>query len=103
MSKLITTPTMGETVKRLLRSQMAEKNVDYRELTARLEEFGVYQNVSTLRTKVATGTMGVQLFLYIQLALGVRRITIEQVRDIFEDALEDTESNTAEAPKYPES
>ena len=89
MAKLITTPTMAVTVKRLLRSQMAERDIEYKELARRLEDFGVYQNVSTLRTKVATGTMGVQLFLYIQLALGVKKISLEQVREIFEDAVDD--------------
>ena len=89
MSKLITTPTMGKTVKRLLRSQMAAKSIEYKELVKRLEDFGIHQNVSTLRTKISTGTMGVQLFLYIQLAMGVKQITLEQVRDIFEDALDD--------------
>ncbi len=88
MTKLITTPTMGQTVKRLIRSQMAAKNIGYKELVKRLEDFGVYQNASTLRTKISTGTMGVQLFLYIQLAMGVRQITLEQIRDIFEDALD---------------
>lgn len=89
MGKLITTPTMGKTVKRLIRSQMAAKSIEYKELVKRLEEFGVCQNVSTLRTKISTGTMGVQLFLYIQMAMGVKQITLEQVTDIFEDALED--------------
>ena len=96
MGKLITTPTMGKTVKRLIRSQMAAKSIEYKELVKRLEEFGVYQNVSTLRTKISTGTMGVQLFLYIQMAMGVKQITLEQVRDIFEDALDDTDGETSE-------
>lgn len=86
MAKLITTPTMAATVKRLLRSQMAEKDIEYKELARRLEDFGVYQNVSTLRTKVSTGTMGVQLFFYIQLAMGVKKISLDQVTEIFEDA-----------------
>ena len=99
MGKLITTPTMGKTVKRLIRSQMVAKSIEYKELVKRLEEFGVYQNVSTLRTKISTGTMGVQLFLYIQMAMGVKQITLEQVRDIFEDALDDDGGEApAEAP-----
>jgi hypothetical protein len=91
MAKLITTPTMGKTVKRLIRSQMAAKSIDYKELVKRLEEFDVYQNASTLRTKISTGTMGVQLFLYIQLAMGVKQITLDQVKDIFEDALDEVD------------
>ncbi len=89
MAKLITTPTMGETVKRLVRSQMAAKNIEYKELVKRLEDYGINQNVSTLRTKISTGTMGVQLFLYIQIAMGVKQITLEQVKELYEDALED--------------
>jgi hypothetical protein len=80
---------MGKTVKRLIRSQMAAKSIEYKELVKRLENFDIYQNDSTLRTKISTGTMGVQLFLYIQLAMGVKQITLEQVRDIFNDALDD--------------
>jgi len=96
MGKLITTPTMGKTVKRLIRSQMAAKSIEYKELVRRLEDFGIYQNVSTLRTKISTGTMGVQLFLYIQMAMGVKQITLEQVKDIFEDALDDFDGDVGD-------
>ncbi len=83
--KLLESPTMAITLKRLLRSQMVAKGVEYRDLALRLKELGVEQKEGTLRTKVNTGTMGAQLFLYIQLALGVKQLTAAQIEEILND------------------
>lgn len=76
---------MRETIRRLIRSQMAAKGVEYRELAARLAALGVTQNESNLRSKVTNGSLGAQLFIYIELALGVRNLALADVKEILED------------------
>ena len=83
--KLFDSPEMRETIRRVIRSQMAAKAVEYRELAARLEALGVHQSESNLRSKVNNGSLGAQLFLYVLLALGVRSLSMEQVSEILED------------------
>ena len=87
--KLFDSPAMRETIRRLLRSQMAAKGVEYRELARRLEALGVVQSETNLRSKVNNGSLGAQLFLYIQLALGARRIDLEAVAEILDDVESD--------------
>jgi hypothetical protein len=76
---------MRETIRRLIRSQMAAKGVEYRDLAQRLDALGISQSDSNLRSKVNNGSLGAQLFFYIELALGVRQIDLAQVREILDD------------------
>ncbi|MDH3282426.1 MAG: DUF6471 domain-containing protein [Gammaproteobacteria bacterium] len=78
-------PVMATAVRRLLRSQMAAKGIEYKDLANRLKELGVDQRESTLRSKINNGTLGAQLFVYIQLALGVRDLHLSQVNEILQD------------------
>ena len=59
-----------EGVRRLLRSQMLAKGIDYRCLAQRLTSFDVSLSPSTLRSKDNNGTLSKQLFLQIQIAPG---------------------------------
>ncbi len=83
--RLFDSPAMRETIRRLIRSQMAAKGVEYRDLAERLAALGVTQSDSNLRSKVNNGSLGAQLFLYIELALGVGQIDLAQVSEIYED------------------
>jgi hypothetical protein len=83
--RLFDSPAMRETIRRLIRSQMAAKGVEYRDLAKRLEALGVIQSDSNLRSKVNNGSLGAQLFLYIELALGVGQIDLKQVSEIYDD------------------
>ena len=85
-------PVMATTVRRLLRSQMAAKGIEYKDLAKRLKELGVDQRESTLRSKINNGTLGAQLFLYIQLALGVRDLHLSQVDEILQDVLRERDA-----------
>lgn len=89
--KLFDSPAMRETIRRLLRSQMAAKGVEYRELSRRLADLGVVQSETNLRSKVNNGSLGAQLFLYIQLALDTRRVDLETVGEILTDVERDLE------------
>ncbi|MEM1153027.1 MAG: DUF6471 domain-containing protein, partial [Pseudomonadota bacterium] len=82
--RMITTldsAAMGETLKRLLKSEMALKGVDYRALSARLAELGIHQSEANLRMKISRGTLGASLFVSIMLALGVRQIDMARVEE----------------------
>lgn len=85
-------PVMATAVRRLLRSQMAAKGIEYKDLAKRLKDLGVDQRESTLRSKINNGTLGAQLFLYIQLALGVRDLHLSQVDEILQDVLREREA-----------
>ena len=93
--KLFDSPQMRETIRRLIRSQMAAKGMEYRDLANRLAELGVVQSESNLRSKVNNGSLGAQLFLYIQLALGVRSLGMDQVREILEDVSAEREDSSS--------
>ena len=83
---------MRETIRRLIRSQMAAKGVEYRDLAERLEALGVIQSDSNLRSKVNNGSLGAQLFLYIELALGVGQIDLAQLSEIYQDVSANAET-----------
>lgn len=75
-------PEMKETIRRVIRAQMVESSVSYKQLTERLNELGVHQTESTLRSKVNNASMGAQLFLYIQMALNIEALDINHVADV---------------------
>ena len=54
---LFDSPEMRETIRRWLRSRMAYKGMEYKDLCARLAELGVVQNESNLRSKVNNGSI----------------------------------------------
>ncbi len=78
-------PALAETLKRLIRSQMILRGVDYNQLSAMLSEIGIEQSSGTLRTKVSTGTLGAQLLLAILIALDVKTMDMEQVGDVWRE------------------
>lgn len=67
------------------------QGVEYRELSRRLADLGVVQSETNLRSKVNNGSLGAQLFLYIQLALDTRRVDLETVGEILTDVERDLE------------
>ena len=90
--RLFDSPAMRETIRRLIRSQMAAKGVEYRDLAERLEALGVIQSDSNLRSKVNNGSLAAQLFLYIELALGVGQIDLVQLSEIYQDVSANAET-----------
>lgn len=79
------TPALRETLKRLIRSQMVLKGMEYKELSERLQVMGIEQKPGTLRTKITTGTLGGQLLIAILISIGMRTLDLEQVQDVIED------------------
>ena len=94
--KLFDSPTMRETIHRLLRSQMALKGVDYNGLSQRLSLLGVSQTATNLRSKINHGTLGAQLFIFIQFALNVDKLDIQVIREVFDDVDHDLKLQAVE-------
>ncbi len=84
-TRLFDSPQMRETIRRLIRSRMAYKGFEYRDLARALKALGVTQTESNLRSKVNNGALGAQLFVYILLALDVRALQMDSVREVLED------------------
>ena len=80
--KLFDSPAMRETIRRLIRSRMAYRGYEYKDLARRLHELGVEQSDSNLRSKVNNGSLGAQLFVYILMALDQRTFELDQVEEI---------------------
>lgn len=85
MAKLFDSPEMREAIRRIIRSRMAYKGFEYRDLCAALEALGVHQNESNLRSKVNNGSLGAQLFVYILMAMDMPALEMSQVTEILED------------------
>ena len=82
MAKLFDSPEMRETLRRLIRSRMAYKGFEYKDLCRELEALGVHQAESNLRSKVNNGSLGAQLLMYILLAMDTPALDMAQVREI---------------------
>lgn len=95
------TPALRETLKRLIRSQMVLKGMEYKELSERLEVIGIHQRPGTLRTKITTGTLGAQLLLAILIAIGMRTLDLEQVQDVIEDIENELAQDHSNNPATP--
>ena len=89
---------MRETIHRLLRSQMALKGIDYNGLSQRLKALGVSQTATNLRSKINHGTLGAQLFVFIQLALGIDALDLRQIQAIYKDVDQDLKLEDEEEP-----
>lgn len=82
MAKMFDSPDMRETLRRLIRSRMAYKGFEYKDLSRALAELGVEQHESNLRSKVNNGSLGAQLFVYILLAMETSQLELAQVQEI---------------------
>lgn len=85
MAKFFDSPEMRESIRRFIRARMAYKGYEYKDLTRRLNDLGVIQHESNLRSKVNNGSLGAQLFLYILLALDIEDLSMGDVRRLLDE------------------
>ena len=83
--KLFDSPQMREVLRRLIRSRMAYKGYEYKDLSRELARLGVQQTESNLRSKVNNGSLGAQLFMYILLAMDTPSLDMQQVQEMLVD------------------
>ena len=84
--KMFDSPPMRETLRRLIRAEMAYKGFEYKDLSAALEALGVHQSDTNLRSKINNGSLGAQLLIYILMALEVRELSLAKVAEVLRDA-----------------
>ena len=90
---LFDSPEMRETIRRWLRSRMAYKGMEYKDLCARLADLGVVQNESNLRSKINNGSLGAQMFVYLLLAMDTKSLELSEIREILGDVRVDASDN----------
>ena len=61
----------------LLKSEMAKRNLGYRDLEARLRTLGVEDNEKNLSTKISRGRFTAAFFLQAMQAMGARVIRLD--------------------------
>ena len=66
----------GRNAFRILRVEMARRQMNYADLTERLAENGWTENERSLRNKVARGTFSAEFFLACLKAIGVNSIDV---------------------------
>ena len=96
MAKFFDSPPMREALRRYIRSRMAYKGFEYKDLSRALEALGVEQHESNLRSKINNGSLGAQLLVYILLALDTRQLELAQIEEILAD-IAGEEARTIEA------
>lgn len=82
----INTPQWATVVKRLIRMEMAGKDMTYAELSARLlQRFDTHQTENNLKAKVNKGVLSAQLLLQIFCALDMEKLHLGQVMEIYKN------------------
>lgn len=62
--------------RRLLRAQLALKDMGYKELSRALETLGIEESPKVLSNKINRGTFSFAFFLQCMRALGIRTVTL---------------------------
>jgi hypothetical protein len=71
-----------EVVSRVVKSEMSKRKLKYEDLSQMLEKTGTIQTSANLRNKINRGIMGAELFIQILIALDLKRLDIDSIRDI---------------------
>lgn len=69
-------------VSRIIKSEMAKKNLRYEDIANKLQEYGTVQTQGNLRNKINRGIMGADLFIQIMLALDMEAIEQKTLLEI---------------------
>lgn len=71
-----------EVVSRFVKSEMSKRKMKYEDLSQLLEKTGTVQTSANLRNKINRGIMGAELFLQVLIALDVKQLDMDSIRDI---------------------
>ncbi|MFT6030126.1 MAG: hypothetical protein ACI8O8_001869 [Oleiphilaceae bacterium] len=71
-----------EVVSRVVKSEMSKRKLKYEDLSQMLKKKGTIQTSSNLRNKINRGIMGAELFIQILIALDLKQLDINSIRDI---------------------
>lgn len=62
---------------KILRTEMAKRNLTYEELTKNLRQMGVEMNVGNLRVRISQGAFSAALLIQCLRAMGVKSLLLE--------------------------
>lgn len=71
-----------EVVSRFIKSEMSKRKMKYEDLSQLLEKTGTTQTSANLRNKINRGILGTELFLQILIALDLKLLDMDSIRDI---------------------
>jgi hypothetical protein len=71
-----------EVVSRVVKSEMSKRKLKFEDLSQMLKKKGTIQTSSNLRNKINRGIMGAELFIQILIALDLKQLDINSIRDI---------------------
>ncbi|MGB1581788.1 MAG: DUF6471 domain-containing protein [Nevskiales bacterium] len=72
-------PVWAKRAKAIVRAEMVRRDLTYQDLEQLLRRMGVEKTAGNLATRISSGAFGVQLFLQVMLAMGVRQIDISHL------------------------
>lgn len=67
----------NEQAKRIIKTQLARKNIKYHDLARRLNAIGVEENQNSIATKISRGTFSFAFFLQCMAALGITKFDLD--------------------------
>ena len=72
-------PMWAKRAKAIVRAEMVKRDLTYQDLEDLLASIGVEKTAGNLATRISSGAFGVQLFLQVMVAMGVRNIDLAQL------------------------
>lgn len=82
MIDYVNDPQWGKVVSRFIKSEMAIKDMKYKDLQKGLAKLGTHQTDSNLRQKVNRGQFSAQLFLQLLVVLDIQHLEIAKIKQI---------------------
>ena len=76
-------PIWAKHAKSIVRAEMVRRDLTYQDLEALLADIGVEKSAGNLATRIGSGAFGVQLFLQVMVAMGVRGVDLRQLIEEF--------------------
>lgn len=76
---MATSETWQRNARRILRAELARRDVDYKKLSQALDRIGIKQTPKVLSNKVTRGTFTFAFFLQCMKALGIESITFKDL------------------------
>ncbi len=73
-----------QVVQRLIKAEMSKRGLKYQTLSDELAAIGVEQSADNLRNKINRGILGADLLLQLILIMNIRKLGIDEVKDILE-------------------
>jgi hypothetical protein len=85
MQKNLPSARWRELVSRIIKTEMAKKNLKYEDLSQLLQARGTLQSSANLRNKINRGIMGADLFLLLLLVMDVKQLNQALILEILHE------------------